>query len=132
MAKKHPLAIFLGSVIAGLFLGIFFLTGLDASPTGIALNITSILVSTVPNTPISEIWPLAKSIILLLGLLATAITAIELIYSGIYGAVSAALGYLSGFMIVFNPILGIVVTVASSVAIVIFAKDQPNYSETKK
>jgi len=123
MGKKLYHAVYIPSIIAGLFMGIFIKTGQDISPEGILTDVLNVLSNSINNSAQSFLNSL-RLILFITSLMITVINLIMILLAGLPSVISSICGYVGIILIVVgtSPVLGFLILLFGEI-ICLFAPD---------
>ncbi|HVB11913.1 MAG TPA: hypothetical protein VNE86_02175 [Nitrososphaerales archaeon] len=111
--------VFIPAVIAGVFAGIFLVTGINIDPDSLVINALNPVMHQFGGTA-SSIWNLSTTILLLASIVAAVITIVTIVLTGLPGIVVGICGFLGMILIitgqlavvgVFMLIIGLVISI---------------------
>src|SRR5487761_68777 len=104
---------FIPGVISGLTLGVLIKTGVSIDPVDILAEIARSIFALLNNGGNNSIQTITLGVLSLVSIIASIVTVLAIIFSGLFGIIAAACGFVGILLLVtfFSPLVGVLLLI---------------------
>jgi hypothetical protein len=105
--SQIPITIFVGAFVSGLFLGIYFQTGISIDPADLTMKVGGEIVNATGNPTTKSMWQTYSILFLLVGIIGTISEMVAIYLLGPIHLISMILGFVAGLLLILIPSIGV-------------------------
>lgn len=105
--SQIPITIFVGAFVSGLFLGIYFQTGISIDPADLTMKVGGEIVNATGNPTTKSMWQTYSILFLLVGIIDTISEMVAIYLLGPIHLISMILGFVAGLLLILIQSIGV-------------------------